>query len=193
MIGIIEYNAGNVASVKNALDRLGVESEVTDDIQILEDAEKIIFPGVGEASSAMKYLEERGLDLFIKNLEKPILGICLGMQLMCSYTEEGDTKCLGIFNNEVTSFSDDVIKPHIGWNSLSNFSNSKLCSGISEDFDVYFVHSFQASVNQNTVGICLYENEFSAILEKDNYYATQFHPEKSASIGQKILKNFIEL
>lgn len=192
MIAIIKYNAGNIRSVQNALNRLGYESMITDDPDEIRKASKVIFPGVGEASSAMEYLQERGLDLVIKDLKQPVLGICLGLQLMCKHSEEGNTECLGIFDNNVVKFKGDGLIPHMGWNEHATvegplFKNVKLAD------DVYFVHSYFASVNSNTKAVCDYIQPFSSVLNKDNFYATQFHPEKSAGVGERILKNFLAL
>jgi len=192
MIAIIKYNAGNTRSVQNALNRLGYESIVTDDADQLQKADKVIFPGVGEASTAMQYLTERGLDSVIKSLTQPVLGICLGLQLLCKSTEEGDTSCLGIFENTVKKFPATDIIPHMGWNNLTDLKG-KLFEGIENENDSYFVHSFYADVNENTTAVCNYIQPFSAAIQKNNFYATQFHPEKSASIGETILKNFLEL
>ncbi|MFT5858147.1 MAG: glutamine amidotransferase [Flavobacteriaceae bacterium] len=192
MIAIVKYNAGNIRSVQNALNRLGYECVVTDDVQALINADKVIFPGVGEASSAMAYLQERGLDDVIINLTQPVLGICLGLQLMCLESEEGNTKCLGIFKNKVRRFEETDLVPHMGWNDINGLS-SKLFKGVESGNDTYFVHSYYADVSEQTTSICNYITPFSASLEKDNFYATQFHPEKSAGIGEKILKNFLEL
>ena len=192
MIVIIKYNAGNITSVKNAVERLGFECIVTDDEQKIRNAEKVIFPGVGEASSAMKYLKERGLDKLITSLTQPVLGICLGQQLMCKFSEEGNTNCLGIFDVEVKKFPATDIVPHMGWNGLTKI-NSPLFSGIKESDDVYFVHSYYCELSENTTAICEYILPFSAAMQKDNFYATQFHPEKSASVGEQILKNFLSL
>lgn len=192
MIAIIKYNAGNIRSVQNALNRLGYESVITDDPDEIKAASKVIFPGVGEASSAMEYLRERKLDLVIKDLRQPVLGICLGLQLMCKHSEEGDTECLGVFDNSVVKFTGDGLIPHMGWNEHSNTAG-QLFEGVDAADDVYFVHSYYATVNENTKAVCEYIQPFSSVLNKDNFYATQFHPEKSASVGEKILRNFLEL
>jgi glutamine amidotransferase len=192
MIAIVKYNAGNTRSVQNALNRLGYDSVVTDDVQTLMSADKVIFPGVGEASSAMFYLQERGLDLVIKNLTQPVLGICLGLQLLCSETEEGNTKCLGVFENKVRRFEETDIVPHMGWNDIISLQG-ELYNGVQTGDDMYFVHSYYADLSERTTAICNYITPFSASLKKDNFYATQFHPEKSADIGEKIILNFLEL
>lgn len=192
MIAIIKYNAGNISSVQNALNRLGSKSVVTDDAQTILKAEKVIFPGVGEASSAMKYLKEKELDKVILSIKKPMLGICLGLQLMCKYSDEGQTECLGIFDTEVKCFPPKEIVPHIGWNNFTQIKG-ELFSHIKKENDVYYVHSYYAEPCEETVAWCDYITPFSAAMQKNNFYATQFHPEKSAGIGQKILKNFLEL
>jgi imidazole glycerol-phosphate synthase subunit HisH len=192
MIAIVKYNAGNIKSVENALVRLGYDCVVTDNVQMLSGADKVIFPGVGEASSAMSYLQERGLDQVIKNLKQPVLGICLGLQLMCLESEEGETKCLGIFKNKVRRFEETDLVPHMGWNNFVSLKG-KLFNTIESQNDVYFVHSYYADLSEQTTAICDYIAPFSAALEKDNFCATQFHPEKSADIGEKILQNFLEL
>lgn len=192
MIAIIKYNAGNISSVQNALSRLGYESIITDDIERIRSADKVIFPGVGEASSAMKYLKEKGLDEIILSLKQPMLGICLGLQLMCKHSEEGNTQCLGIFDAQVKHFPQTEIVPHMGWNSFSNV-NGKLFNKIKNEDDVYFVHSYYAETCDNTIAECNYIKTFSAAMQKDNFYACQFHPEKSAGIGEQILMNFLEL
>ncbi|GAK93784.1 imidazole glycerol phosphate synthase amidotransferase subunit [Nonlabens ulvanivorans] len=198
MIAIVKYNAGNIGSVTNALNRLGIENKVTDDPAELKAADKVIFPGVGEAGTAMNYLRERGLDQVIRELKQPVLGICLGMQLMCSHSEEGDTACLGIFDTTVKKFpaTAGMKVPHMGWNSLNTEvvdQQSSILQGLKPDADVYYVHSYYAEVCKNTVTACDYILPFSSVLQKDNFYATQFHPEKSAGIGEQILKNFIEI
>jgi glutamine amidotransferase len=192
MIAIIKYNAGNVKSVQNALDRLGYESVITNDKDTIEKADKVIFPGVGEAKSAMKSLVENDLDLLIPTLTQPVLGICLGQQLMCNFSEEGNTKCLGIFDAEVKRFPNDGIIPHMGWNDFT-IQNDTLFSGINQSSDVYFVHSYYVEMNAFTAASTDYIIPFSAAIQKNNFYATQFHPEKSSSIGAKILQNFLEL
>ena len=192
MIAIVKYNAGNIRSVQNALSRLGYDSIITDDPAELKAAEKVIFPGVGEANSAMRYLKEKGLDEVIKSLEQPVLGICLGLQLMCSSSEEGNTECLGIFPNKVLRFQGDAIIPHMGWNDFVS-SKGPLFNGIKTEDDVYFVHSYYAELGEYTTATCDYIQPFSAAISKDNFYATQFHPEKSSEVGTLILKNFLEL
>lgn len=191
-VAIIKYNAGNIASVQNSLTRLGYESVVTDDIDELRNANKVIFPGVGEAGSAMKYLKDRNLDEVIRSLKQPVLGICLGQQLMCAFSEEGNVNCLGIFKTMVKKFPPNDLVPHMGWNSLTKLSGP-LFQGINESDDVYFVHSYYAELCDNTVATCNYILPFSAALQKDNFYATQFHPEKSGTVGEQILMNFLKL
>jgi len=191
-IVIINYGAGNIQSIKFAIKRLGFEAILTDNVDEILNADKVIFPGVGEASTAMLYLKERELDLLIPKLKNPVLGICLGMQLLCAYSEEGDTKCLGLFDNQVKRFPAQDIVPQMGWNNFTSVS-SPLFKGISKEDDVYFVHSYYATITKNTVAESDYILPFSAALQKDNFYATQFHPEKSASVGNTILKNFLEL
>lgn len=192
MTAIIKYNAGNIKSVENALQRLGNSCVVTDNEAEIRAADHVIFPGVGEARSAMKYLRERGLDVLIKDLQQPVLGICLGQQLMCAHSEENDTECLGIFDCIVKKFPARKKVPHIGWNDFSEIKGS-LFEGFSPTDDVYFVHSFYAEICRETTAICDYILPFSAGLEKDNFYATQFHPEKSADTGELILRNFLAL
>lgn len=192
MIAILQYNAGNIQSVQNALNRLGYESVITDDTKTILSAEKVIFPGVGEASTAMQYIKERGLDEVICAITQPFLGICLGLQLMCESTEEGNTKCLGIFNTKVKLFPPKDKVPHIGWNSFESFKG-KLFKNLTTSDDVYYVHSYYAELCNATVAQCNYIKPFSAALQKANFYATQFHPEKSAGVGEQILKNFLEL
>jgi len=192
MIAIIKYNAGNIRSVQNALNRLECPSVITDDPDEIRRADKVILPGVGEASTAMKYLRERELDKLLVSLKQPLLGICLGLQLMCDYSGEGDTNCLGIFKTTVKRFPDKDIVPHMGWNNLINLKG-KLFEGLTSNDDVYFVHSYYAELCESTIGECDYILPFSASLNRENFYATQFHPEKSAWIGEKILKNFLAL
>jgi glutamine amidotransferase len=193
MIAVVKYNAGNIRSVINALHRLGADATVTDDPTLLREAEKVIFPGVGEASSAMRYLRERGLDEVLKNLNQPFLGICLGLQLMCKHSEEGDTECLGIFSEKVKRFPSSNEKvPHMGWNNCNELKGP-LFNGISSDDDFYFVHSYYAELGSQTTAQCDYILPFSAALQKDNFHAVQFHPEKSAEVGQQLIKNFLEL
>jgi len=191
MIAIIKYNGGNVSSVQNSLNRLNVESVVTDDFDLIRKADKVIFPGVGEASSTMKLLKEKGLDQLIPTLKQPVLGVCLGMQLMCKNNEEGNTVGMGIFDIDVKKFPAKNIVPHMGWNTISDFK-SGIFSGIEENSDVYFVHSFYCELSENTTSVCDYIMPFSASLQKDNFYAMQFHPEKSGDVGSRLLENFLK-
>ena len=192
-VAIVKYNAGNIASVQNALGRIGVASEVTDNAEILGCADKVIFPGVGEASTAMHYLRERVLDVAIKTLTQPVLGICLGMQLLCSYSEENDTDCLGIFPNQVRRFaSDDLKVPHMGWNKISNVRRP-IFAGIDEGSYVYFVHGYYVETSNESVAMCRYGINFVAAIQHKNFYAVQFHPEKSGAVGERILENFLNL
>jgi len=194
-VAVVKYNAGNIYSVIHALQRLGVNPILTDNPEELQKADKILFPGQGEASNAMRYLREHGLDKVITELKNPILGICIGQQLMCRHSEEGDTDCLGIFDADVLRFQpqkhEDKV-PHMGWNQLEN-PTSELFKGFCEGEFVYFVHSFYVPVCSNTIATTQYIKPFSAALHKDNFYATQFHPEKSGSVGERIIKNFLEL
>jgi len=195
---IIKYNAGNIESVKNALHRLGIEAEITGDKRLIRSADKVIFPGVGEASSTMEYLQRHGLDETILSLTQPVLGICLGLQLMCSYSEERETRCLGIFNETVKRFTPEPGRettdkvPHMGWNDISQLKTGLFSPEMEHQF-VYFVHSYYAEIGEHTSAECHYIKPFSAALNKGNFYATQFHPEKSGTIGSEILKNFIKL
>jgi len=192
MIAILKYNAGNITSVQNALARLGYESLITDNPEELINADKVIFPGVGEAGSAMKYLKERELDKTIISLKQPVLGICLGMQLMCLHSQEADTECLGIFDTYVKLFPPVDKIPHIGWNNFLTVKGN-LFAGIKTEDDLYYVHSYYAEICSSTIATCDYILPFSASVQKENFYATQFHPEKSAETGEKILKNFLRL
>jgi glutamine amidotransferase len=196
-IAIIKYNAGNIMSVDYALQRLGVHAFVTGDADRIRSADKVIFPGVGEASTTMQYLKNHKLDVLIRNLKQPVLGICLGLQLMCRHTEEGNTECMGIFDEEIRKFSLPEPKagfktPHMGWNSLSSLRGSLFMPGLEGKF-VYFVHSYYATTGEHTVAECNYIIPFSAALRHDNFYATQFHPEKSGKVGALILENFLKL
>ena len=192
MIAILKYNAGNVTSVENAVRNLGYSTVVTDDIEVLKSADKVIFPGVGEASSAMQHLKEKGLDKLIQELTQPVLGICLGMQLMCESSEEGDTKGLGIFDVKVLKFPPKDLVPQMGWNNFTSL-NGKLFKDIQIENDCYFVHSYYAEICPETIAVTDYVLPFSAALHKNNFYATQFHPEKSSTIGLQILNNFLKL
>ncbi len=191
-ISVIKYNAGNIGSVANALERLGLTCLVTDDPAEIRGADKVIFPGVGEASSTMRYLQDKGLDLLIPDLKQPVLGICLGMQLMCSGSEEGNTAAMNIFPERVIRFRGEVKVPHMGWNTI-DFKENALFKSLEQMSFGYFVHSYHAECGEATVATCNYGTLFSAALQRDNFYAVQFHPEKSGWVGQQILKNFIEL
>ncbi|WP_346860028.1 imidazole glycerol phosphate synthase subunit HisH [uncultured Draconibacterium sp.] len=197
-IVIIKYNAGNIESVNNALNRLGVNAEITADPEKIRKADKVIFPGVGEASTTMAYLRENKLDELIVSLKQPVLGICLGLQLMCSHSEENDTDCLGIFDEKVKRFvpapgEEYITKvPHMGWNAISDLKSDIFNAELENEY-VYFVHSYYAEKSEHTIATCNYILPFSAALHRDNFYATQFHPEKSGSIGAKILENFLNL
>jgi glutamine amidotransferase len=192
-IVIVKYNAGNIQSVLYALERIGEQAVVTDDHEQIRQADKVIFPGVGEASSAMAYLKERGLDQVLKELKQPVLGICLGMQLMCRHSEENDTECLGIFDEPVIRFvaGDSGMKiPQIGWNRVVETS-SPLFNGITDGSYFYFVHSYYAARGIHTIGVADYIQPYSAALHKGNFYGVQFHPEKSAVAGEQLLRNFL--
>lgn len=191
---IIKYNAGNIRSVLFALERIGVEAVVTDDPELIRAADKVIFPGVGEASSAMAYLQEKQLVEVIRSLKQPVLGICLGMQLMCAHSEENDTPCLGIFDLPVLKFNNqpDFKVPQIGWNQIYDLK-SPLLEGIDEQSFVYFVHGYYVPAGNQSIATTDYMQPYSSGLQKDNFYALQFHPEKSGEIGQRILQNFIGL
>jgi glutamine amidotransferase len=200
-IAIVKYNAGNIQSVLYALERIGATATVTDNFELLQKADKVIFPGVGEASSAMRYLRNKKLDVLLKDLTQPVLGICLGMQLMCSYSEENDTECLGIFPESVQSFrnlkkeGDEQTAafkiPQIGWNTISQLKTA-LFDGVAEDSFCYFVHGYYAALGEDTIAVTDYLQPYSSALHRKNYYGVQFHPEKSARVGERILKNFIE-
>lgn len=192
MIAIIKYNAGNTQSVENAVRRLGYECIITNNPQEILSAEKVIFPGVGEAASAMKNLRENALDTLIPSLQQPVLGICLGLQLMCQYSEEGNTKGMGIFNVDVKKFPDRAVVPQMGWNTLQE-TKGNLFESIQPQDDVYFVHSYYAELSGYTIAKCDYILPFSAALQKNNFYAVQFHAEKSGAIGEQILTNFLQL
>jgi len=192
MIAIIDYVAGNVKSVENAVRKLGFETIITSDFEEIRNAEKVIFPGVGEASTAMKYLKQKNLEKLIPTLKQPFLGICLGQQLLCDFSEEGATKCLGIFDLKVKEFPSTDIVPHMGWNNLQKLQGP-LFEGISEADNFYFVHSYYCEIGEFTTSECDYILPFSATLQKDNFYGTQFHPEKSGDVGSKILENFLKL
>lgn len=189
---IINYNAGNVQSVKNALNRLGVEPLLSDQAEVIKSADKVIFPGVGEASTAMSFLKARGLDQVIRDLKQPTFGVCLGLQLMCKHSEENNTECLGIFDVEVKRFKPSMKVPQMGWNTITDL-NSPLFEGLSDEPYVYYVHSYYAELSNYTVAKTDYINTFSASLQKDNFYALQAHPEKSGKVGEQILQNFLEL
>lgn len=194
-VAVVKYNAGNIYSVMHALERLEVQAVLTDDAQTLTAADKVIFPGQGEASNAMQHLRQHSLDKVITSLKQPVLGICIGQQLMCRHSEEGDVDCLGLFDVDVKRFrptkhADKV--PHMGWNDLTDL-RSPLMKGLNEGDFVYFVHSFYVPVCEHTIATGNYIHPFSAALHRDNFYATQFHPEKSGSVGEQILRNFLDL
>ena len=195
---IIKYNAGNVQSVLFALERIGITAVVSDDPELIQKADKVILPGVGEAGSAMKYLEAHGLDRTIRALRQPVLGICLGLQLLCKYSEEGDVNCLGLFDTDVRKFrssfdeKDKLKVPHTGWNTITGLK-SELFKGIPENSYMYFVHSYYAEMGINTISTTDYTLKFSSALKKNNFYAVQFHPEKSGEDGLKLLENFMNL
>jgi glutamine amidotransferase len=192
---IIQYNAGNIQSVLYALERVGVSATVTDDPALIQTSDKVIFPGVGEASTAMAYLKERNLDQLIVSLKQPVLGICLGMQLMCRHSAENDTNCLGIFDEQVLAFkaTEKTTKvPQMGWNNIRNLKTD-LFNGVSENSFAYFVHGYYAGLGTNTIATTDYIEEYSSGLHKNNFYGVQFHPEKSAELGEQIIQNFLAL
>ena len=194
MIAIIDYKMGNLRSVKNALSKLGAEYTVTDDPAAIIAADKVLLPGVGYAGQAMANLRERGLVEVIRGLRQPVLGICIGMQVLCRYSEEGDTPCLDVFDTDVRLFKaqEGLKVPHMGWNAISNL-DSKLFKGVDEGSYVYFVHSYRPGLCQDTIATSNHGGLFSAALKYENFYGTQFHPEKSGDIGEKILSNFLAL
>lgn len=193
---IIKYNAGNIQSIRFALERIGATAVVTDDPTAIQVADKVIFPGVGEASTAMQYLKERKLDELIVSLRQPVLGICLGMQLLCDWSDENDTKCLGVFDSvKVGKFkpqSNSLKVPQIGWNTIFNLQ-SPLFNSVKENEYCYFVHGYAAGTSKFTIALTNYSGEYSSALQKNNFYGVQFHPEKSAAAGEQILKNFLTL
>ena len=192
-VAVVKYNAGNVCSMSNALQRLGVEPIVTDDSTELRSAERVVFPGVGEASTAMNYLRERGLDAVIKNLRQPVLGVCLGMQLLGETSEENNTECLGVIPFRIKKFESGTEKvPHTGWNQIGNLKSELFCD-VAENSFVYFVHSYFVEPNQATIAATSYIENFSAAVRHKNFYAVQFHAEKSGKIGEKIIENFLKL
>lgn len=191
-IAIIDYGAGNIQSIRFAFKRLGYEAILTDNAEVISAADKVIFPGVGEASSAMRMLRESGLDRLVPKLKQPVLGICLGMQLMCRSSEEGSTKGLGIFDVDVVKFSKSVKVPQIGWNEITGLK-SELFKDVKEKEHIYMVHSFYAPFSEETIATAEYGLSYSAALGKDNFYGVQFHPEKSSIVGEQILKNFLAL
>jgi imidazole glycerol-phosphate synthase subunit HisH len=192
-VAIVKYNAGNTASVMNALTRVGVETLVTDVADEMRSADKVIFPGVGEASTAMKYLRERGLDSVIRSLTQPVLGICLGMQLMCDTSEENDSECLGIMPYRVRRFESETLKiPHVGWNRIDEL-DSPLFKGVAQGERVYFVHGYYVETGDSTIATCEYGQRFSAAIGRGNFHAVQFHPERSGANGERILENFLKI
>ena len=191
-IVIINYGAGNIQSIKFAIQRLGYEAVLSNDVKEIQGADKVIFPGVGEASSAMEKLKSTGLDKLIPTLKQPVLGICLGMQLMCNFNEEGNTKGLGIFDVDVVKFNNTVKVPQIGWNQIENL-NSELFKGIAEKEYMYLVHSYYVPLNNEAIATTEYGLKYASALQKDNFYGVQFHPEKSSKAGEQILKNFLKL
>jgi len=191
-VTIIDYGAGNIQSIQFAFPRLGVNAKLSNSVQEIQNADKVIFPGVGEASQAMEMLKKSKLDLLIPTLKQDVLGICLGMQLLCKHSEEGNTKGLGVFDVDVKRFSNAVKVPHMGWNTIQNLQ-SNLLKEIPENSFMYSVHSYYASIGTQTIASSEYELEFSAALQSDNFYGVQFHPEKSSKDGAQLLQNFLNL
>lgn len=195
-VAVIKYNAGNVQSVLYALERLGVEAVLTDDLEVIAKADRVIFPGQGEASTAMRYLNEKQLDKLIPNLKQPFFGVCLGQQLLCEHSEENDTACLGVFPVKVKKFipknSFDFKVPHVGWNNLTELK-TPLLKGLSDESFVYYVHSFYCELSDYTIATTNYVLDFAGLMHKDNFYAMQAHPEKSGLVGERILRNFLSL
>ncbi|KYG80807.1 imidazole glycerol phosphate synthase subunit HisH [Roseivirga seohaensis] len=189
---IVDYNAGNVQSVTYALERLGVSPVLSANPEVIRSADRVIFPGVGEASTAMRFLKERKLDEVIKDLKQPVFGVCLGLQLMCAHSEENNTDCLGIFDVQVKKFEPTLKVPQMGWNNLEH-TTGPLFKGIETDSYVYYVHSYYAETSPYTIATTDYVNTFSAALNKDNFYALQAHPEKSGKVGERILQNFLDI
>lgn len=195
-VAVIKYNAGNVQSVLYALERLGVEAVLTDDLEVISKADKVIFPGQGEASTAMRYLKEKQLDQLIPNLKQPFFGVCLGQQLLCEHSEENDTPCLSVFPVKVKKFipenSADFKVPHVGWNNLTDLK-TPLLKGLTDESFVYYVHSYYCELSEYTIATTNYVLDFAGLMHKDNFYAMQAHPEKSGLVGERILKNFLSL
>ncbi len=189
---IVDYGAGNIQSVLFALERQGVKALLSHDLEVIEKADKVIFPGVGHAAAAMEKLQASGVDQLLPQLTQPVLGICLGMQLMCNRSEEGNTKGLAIFDVEVKAFEKKLKVPHIGWNTIAQLKGS-LFNEIEENAYIYMVHSYYAALSSKTIAVCQYDIPYSAALAKDNFFGTQFHPEKSSNVGNKILENFLAL
>lgn len=192
---IIKYNAGNIQSVENALQRLGVQATITDDPETIRSADKVIFPGVGEAETTMNYLKERKLDELIRSLKQPVLGVCVGLQLLCAHSEEGDVDCIGVFPNRIKRFvpKNNLTKvPHMGWNTITDLK-TPLFLGVPENSYVYYVHSYASDISEYTIATTNYIEPFSGALHRDNFYAVQFHPEKSADTGSQIIENFLRL